>query len=278
MATSDGAIGRPAPALRPYVERYAGYRMEGYGPGIHRGLPSHTLTLGVSMADPVDMARMPDPTQAPAAMMTLLGGLHASAVTIRHDGSQYGVHLNLTPLGSRAFFGLPASELASTVVDLRDVLGREAASLPERLRELSTWELRFAALDDLLARRVREPAGPRAEVSWAWTRLLATAGEGAVADLAAEVGWSRRHLGELFRRELGLAPKLAARVLRFERACRMLQRDPRPSIADVAAICGYFDQAHLTRDWNDLCGCTPTVWMAEELPSVQDTGAERRAS
>ena len=138
----DAAIGSPHPALRPYVEQYVGYRMEGFAPGMHRGLPSHSLTLVVSLSDPVDMTRMPDPGQAPAAMTSLIGGLHSSAVNIRHDGSQYGMQLALTPLGSRALFGVPAGELASTVVDLGAVMGPEVASLPDQLRDRPTWSSR----------------------------------------------------------------------------------------------------------------------------------------
>ena len=119
---------------------------------------------------------------------------------------------------------------------------------------------------------VPEPAG---EVAWAWQRILETGGTVEVRDLAAEIGWSRRHFGERFRSELGLAPKVASRVIRFERARELLARPDRPGLADVAATCGYFDQAHLTREWRELAGCTPTTWLAEEtvvqdLPSVQD--------
>jgi AraC-like DNA-binding protein len=68
-------------------------------------------------------------------------------------------------------------------------------------------------------------------------------------------------------------------VVRFERACTMLERPPpRPGLAEVAAACGYFDQAHMSREWRQLAGCSPTTWMAEELPSVQDSGVDTRAS
>lgn len=62
---------------------------------------------------------------------------------------------------------------------------------------------------------------------------------------------------------------------RLERSRRLLDRSGRPSLADVAARCGYFDQAHLARDWNDLAGCPPSAWLsAEELPFVQDSKDE----
>ncbi len=105
------------------------------------------------------------------------------------------------------------------------------------------------------------------EVDWAWRRLVAASGAIEVRTLAEEVGWSRRHFGERFRQELGLAPKVVARVLRFEQAYGLLRQPRRPGLAELAARCGYFDQAHLTRDWRDLAGCTPTTWIREELPS-----------
>jgi AraC-like DNA-binding protein len=51
----------------------------------------------------------------------------------------------------------------------------------------------------------------------------------------------------------------------------MLQRPAhrRRGLADVAAECGFYDQAHLTREWHDLAGCTPTTWLAEEQGTVQ---------
>ena len=67
---------------------------------------------------------------------------------------------------------------------------------------------------------------------------------------------------------------MAARVVRFERARTMLEAVPSyVSTAHVAAACGYYDQAHLNREWRDLAGCTPTTWLDEELPSVQDAAA-----
>jgi AraC-like DNA-binding protein len=86
--------------------------------------------------------------------------------------------------------------------------------------------------------------------------------------LADEVGWSARHLTNRFRTELGLRPKDAARVTRFDRARRRI--GPGVRLADVAADAGYFDQAHLTREFAAFAGCSPSRWMAEEIGFVQD--------
>jgi AraC-like DNA-binding protein len=271
----DVATGRPAPRLRPYVEGYTGYRMEGFAAGIHRGLPGRHLTFIVSLGDPVDIAVMPDPRRPPAALGAFVAGLHAGPSTIAHDGNQYGISLDLTPLGARALLGLPAGELAGEVVALDALMGRGADRLADRLASEPTWAGRFDVLDGVLTEAAARRATPSAPpgVAEAWARLVTTAGAVGVGPLAAELGWSRRHLGERFRTEIGLPPKAAARVLRFERSRRLLERAGRPSLADIAGLAGYYDQAHLNREWRDLAGCTPTTWLDEELPSVQDAAA-----
>jgi len=62
--------------------------------------------------------------------------------------------------------------------------------------------------------------------------------------------------------------------MRFEVAHRLLQGPQRPGLAEVAARAGFYDQAHLHREWRELAGCTPSRWLSEELPSVHDSGAE----
>lgn len=269
---------RPRARLRSLVASYTGYRIEGSKPGTHRGLPSRHLTLIVTLDGRVDLAAMTDPRQPPTSFTTLAGGLHATPVLISHDGHQHGIQLQLTPLGGRVLLGSPAGELANTVTELSTLLGPVARELVERLRSASTWTNRFHELDAVLTRIARQRGGPVPELGWAWRRLSASHGQVAVATLAKEVGWSRRHLGERFRHEFGLTPKVAGRVMRFEVAHRLLRAPHRPCLAEIAARAGFYDQAHLHREWRDLAGCTPSRWLAEELPSVHDSGPEDGAS
>jgi AraC-like DNA-binding protein len=269
---------RPRAALLPYVAWCTGYRQAGVGPAVHRGLPSPWLTMIVTLDDPLVIARHPDPRQPASAHDFLLGGLHTAPALVTHDGRQSGIQLALTPLGARVLLGLPAAELASIDVEAADVLGRLAGEVRERVLAAPDWPGRFAVLEEVLAGRLRaaQASGspvPRPEVSYAWDRLQRSRGAVSVADLAAETGWSPRHLGEQFRAETGLSPKAGARVVRFDRARRrLLGRQAevgRVVLADLAAECGYYDQAHLARDFRDLAGCPPSVLLAEELRNVQ---------
>lgn len=283
----ESARGRPAPPLRPFVEWYAGFRQAGVAPARHRGLPSPALTFIVTLDDPLVVAAHSDPRQPPEEYTTLLGGLHTAPALITHEGRQSGIQLALTPLGARALLGMPAGQLANLDVDASAVLGRFAGELRERIGEQGTWAGRFSVLDTLLGERVRAAGGAacaRPEVGYAWRRLRDVAGTVRVSALAAETGWSQRHLNARFRAETGLSPKEAARVFRFTAARgRIAAAAVSPgraglSLADLAAECGYYDQAHLAREFRALAGCPPTQWLAEEFRNIQASAAVPRES
>jgi hypothetical protein len=157
---SEMVVGTPQARLSPLVAGYTGYRIEGAPPGVHRSLPSRHLTLIITLDGTVDLATMPDPEQPPAPFTTLIGGLHATPAVIRHDGDQHGTQLHLTPLGTRALLGLPAGELASTVIELGTLPGPVAGELLARVRSASTWTDRFLKLDQVVTRVVRQRDGP----------------------------------------------------------------------------------------------------------------------
>lgn len=273
-AVIDEHVRRGAPeGLRPFVSGYSGYRQAGLRPGTHRGLPSPALTFIVTLDDPVVITAHPDRRQSPGSYDTVLGGLHTSPAMISHDGRQSGVQLALTPLGARALLGMPAAELTNWDGEATEVLGAFAAELRERVRDRQTWAGRFAVIDELLAARAARAAREhvRPEVGHVWRRLRATHGAVPVTALAQESGCSARHLSSLLRAEVGLAPKAVARLFRFDHARRRIARAGAVPLADLAAECGYYDQAHLAREFNEMAGCPPTQWLAEEFRFVQAT-------
>ncbi|MFP3115504.1 helix-turn-helix domain-containing protein [Streptomyces koyangensis] len=266
--TAAGTGARPAPALRRYVDSYVGFDLRGLPAGVHCGPPGRALTTVISLADPLEVAAGVDDGSPVTRFGSVAGGLMCRSVAIHHDGRQQGVQVALTPLGARAVYGVPAAELAHRLVPLDELLGALAVELSDRLRSATTWAARFAVLDELLLRAVGRGGHEhrvRPEVAEAWRRLVAARGGVQVGALAAELGWSRRYLGERFRGELGLSPKTFARVLRFAHAHELAAaEDPLPW-GEVAAVSGYADQAHLVRDWREFTGRSPRAWRRGEV-------------
>jgi AraC-like DNA-binding protein len=253
--------GAPHPILRPHVRRYCGYRERTAHPIRRRELPSADVTLIFGLGPEL---RLLEPF--PARHTSFVAGLDDRSAVMEHDGEAAGVEVNLTPLGAHRLFGVSMHVLARRVVELDDVLGREGELLGERLHETPTWPGRFRILDDAIRARIADAPEPSPGVAWAWQRLLATAGRIRVGALASELGWSRKRLVVRFREEIGLPPKSLARILRFRRAVRLLERDEDRGFAEVALDCGYYDQAHLNRDFRLLAGSTPSELLARRFP------------
>jgi AraC-like DNA-binding protein len=183
-----------------------------------------------------------------------------------HHGEQAGYQLYLDLIEARRLLGVPGNELANRLVPLEDVLGSFAAELTERLADASDARLRHAIAQRLLTARLSDQPTTTPEIHHALARFRATRGAASIEGVAAEVGWSRRHLGARFREAVGLPPKALGRLIRVEHAAQRVRAgDP---LADIAYEVGYADQSHFNRDFRELVGCTPT-----QFPFVQDMSA-----
>jgi AraC-like DNA-binding protein len=174
------------------------------------------------------------------------------------------LQVRLSPVLARAVLGASA-DLGGTVVALDDLWGRDAERTQEQLRAAVSWDDRFAIAEAALARRHQASPAVDPEVAFAWQRLVTSGGRVRVEWLAGETGWSRKRLWSRFRVQIGLTPKRAAQLIRFDQAAHRLAAGE--SAALVAADSGYADQSHLHRDVMAFAGVTPTAvalapWLA----------------
>ena len=251
----------PRPELRSLLPRgYAGFT--------EATAPRH-LVLPAAASVPLVVKLLDSPHRPPQFVRG------ASGAYWEVDGECAPSYLEawLAPLAAYTLLGLPMDELGGQTVDLVDVLGAAGRRLGERLREAPTWRRRFALMDQFLLRRLEDGPQPSPEVAWAWRRLVATRGTVPIRRIAAEVGWSHKHLITRFRRQVGLRPKTAARLVRFNRVWRQLDEGRPLDWADVAREAGYADQAHLVRDFHQFTGTTPTRFQARTLPAGGDGAA-----
>ncbi|MEV6688586.1 AraC family transcriptional regulator [Streptomyces sp. NPDC051130] len=245
------------PRLRPFVHSYAGYWEAAAAPYRVRLVPTGRAVVLISLGEPfAHVRRLGETGRGSPVTGSLVAGLEDGPRVCDHPGGQEAIRLELTPLGAYRLFAVPMSELTNTVAGLCDVLGPEARMLVERLAAVGSWEARFDLLDDALVARIERGPDPAPEVGYAWRLLSRAGGAIPVGRLAAEVGWSRRHLVRRFTEQIGLTPKTSARVLRFHRAVGMLAREG-VNLTEIPAACGFYDQAHLNREFRDLAGTTP---------------------
>jgi AraC-like DNA-binding protein len=268
LGVAELATRAPHPALRAHVLRLQGYQERTAGPLRRAEPPQGAATLIVSFGPEL---RLPE---AGVRLRSFLAGPDDAFTVTEHDGEAFGLQVDLTPFAAGALFGVEPGELARSVVPLEDAPGRAAVALVERLQRAAGWDERLDAVEAVLGPRLARSAGPPAGVEWAWRRIVASGGRVTVGELAAELGWSRRHFGARFREHVGLPPKLVARIVRFRRALTLLQAG-RHGLAEIAYACGYADQAHLSREVRALAATTPTELVSRLLPDGLGVEAER---
>lgn len=197
---------------------------------------------------------------------SFLAGLHTRPTAVTGERSFACVELRLTPLGTRRLLGLPMHELADRTVALEELLPGSTL-LAEAVSGARSWDDRLDLVEAFLVRRLANSEAPPRELEWAWRELLRSGGGVRIRSLATELGWSPRRLIARFREHIGLPPKAAARVIRFDRAVAAL-RSGVPGPAEVAVACGYADQAHLSRDFRELGGISPGTFLQDAAPEA----------
>jgi AraC-like DNA-binding protein len=248
------------PALAGLVARISGYRETVRRPIRMTETASLIVPIIIGFGEPFEiaLAREPEPADR---IGSFTAGLTSGPVRVRSHGAAHCIQIDFTPLGAHRFFGRPMHELAGRMVHLEDLGDRLLTGLRERLGAERSWRRRFdlaerACLARLAGSRLSGP------VAWAYGQIVASGGRARVATIATRLEWSRKHLAARFHEEVGLPPKTLARIARFTRAQAMAAAGGGEGWADVAAACGYADQAHLVREFAALAGATPGAWQA----------------
>ncbi|MFI1655549.1 helix-turn-helix domain-containing protein [Streptomyces sp. NPDC020472] len=250
--------GRPDARLGPGIGTYRGFRSTAGVPQERLVVPSGRVSLLIGFGGELRV-------RGAAGRTSLVSGLHNRARVLGHGGDVHGVELALAPWAARRFLGgTPLAELTDVLADPVDVLGDRARRLGEALADAPGWAERFALLDETLLRWAAEADGagvPSPAVLEAWRLLERSAGALQIREVAAATGFSLRHLERRFREQIGLGPKRLARILRLNRAIRLLRAGGRP--AETAARCGYYDQAHLGVEFKAMTGMPPGRFLAD---------------
>lgn len=193
----------------------------------------------------------------------------AGAMTRTHEfhlpSGQVTIGLRFRPGMASAMLRVPADQLTDQTISLDDLLGNRVRYLRERLANARTIEEHVAIIQQFAP-----SSSAITPAQKAITALVASCGDLRIEDLAAMANLSARQ----FRRQCltltGLTPKRLARVLRFQAAMAHARAASRPDWARLAAECGYYDQAHLIRDFTELAGQTPAQhWDERTLISAQ---------
>ncbi|MEO3385620.1 AraC family transcriptional regulator [Mesorhizobium sp. CAU 1741] len=222
---------------------------------------SLVVPLLIGFSDPFEIALGRAPTRDDG-FHSFTAGLCLAPANIISAGACSCLEITLTPRGARRFFGMPMSELTERMVGLGDLGDKSLDRLRHQLGEEDDWDRRLELAEAFLQARLGMPSARPSPTGWAYDRIVASAGRATIGNLADHLGWSRKHLASRFHDEFGLPPKQVARIARFMNAQRLASGGEENGWAEIAAACGYADQAHLTREFRAFSGTTPSAWLS----------------
>ncbi|MFB7123199.1 helix-turn-helix domain-containing protein [Kitasatospora sp. NPDC056273] len=281
-------LGAPAAPLRGYVLGYRGYRLALRQPLRRLEVPTDVVTVALAFEGTMSLTDAVSPAAA-ASFGSVAAGLRRTATVAEHAGALHGLAVSLTPQGAFRAFGPLAGELGGHWAEAGDVLGPRLRALTDRLAHAPSWPARFAMLDGYFGALFAYGPDWDPSVHWVWRQLRHSHGLVPIGTLVEGTGWSRRRLELRFREHLGLAPKQAAGILRLQRTLNALTAHEdhpsedhrsgyRPTGADLATRCGYYDQSHLDRTFRAMVGCSPRAFLAARRTAAALPGPAERVT
>jgi AraC-like DNA-binding protein len=184
------------------------------------------------------------------------------------------VGIQFSPAGAYAVLRQPLHDLTALDVDLEALLGSAAAELAESCHEAPTTDACLTAARQWILGRLRVQHCVDEPVAWVADQIRQRHGDVSIATLRDRVGLTKSRLASTFREQMGVTPKLYARIHRFRRVVTRL-REPSASLGALAVESGYYDQSHLTTEFRELSGLTPGEYLTSTRYSVGNNVAER---
>ena len=236
----------PTAALAPFVENLWAAETRTGVSRAERILPSGTTELVVDLRDDRRGA--------------LVCGAGTKPFVMQRAARESFVGVHFRPGGAAALLGVAGHELRDARVPLGDLWGPAAGRLRERLIDAPPGRARMHVLESALLERRSHPGLFHPGVSHAVAALARDAAR-PIAELTAQAGLSPRHFIARFAAQTGLTPKRFARVRRFQSAIARADSAVRRGWAHVALDCGYYDQAHLARDFQEFAALAPGMYL-----------------
>ena len=228
---------------------------------VHRIVPDGRAQLILNLGRPYEACADGVWTRQPQCFLI---GQITGPLMLRSSGAVRMIGLTFHPHTAGRLLNVPIGELTDKAVSVDDI----SRDLHRLVQEIETPD-QAGALDGMvlsLAKRAgREDgvlAGAVGEVESGGTLL-------SVEEIARQAGLSARQFERRFRQAVGIPPKLFSRMQRFQRVFAALE-GARTGWADAAIRCGYYDQAHLIRDFREFAGKPPAVLLSEESDLARD--------
>jgi AraC-like DNA-binding protein len=251
-------ISRPALGLQQFVRYYTTRKMKIAGtPLVHPIAARAVPVIAFDFGDLVDAFYHGPSAILKSPKVVVVGPQTHRRIDLHLQGALESFTIMFQPDGLYRLFSIPMYEFVNEDFDGHAVLGAFISQIHQRLSECASFEERICIVNAALLRRA--PAALAYDgISSAANRILVGGSRVPIASFAGEAGLSTRQFERKFIEQVGMRPKLFARIARFEAALDYKAHFVARSWTDVAHRFGYYDQMHMVHDFTEFTGETPT--------------------
>ncbi|WP_146151369.1 helix-turn-helix domain-containing protein [Chitinophaga niastensis] len=168
-------------------------------------------------------------------------------------------------------FNIPMCHLSDHLLHSDDLIGKNVQFLQEQLEEAGNMEEMTSAADQyfLTALLKNKAKNTVDNITAAANTILRHHDTVNIKALAQQVNMSLRGFEQHFAEQVGITPRLFARVVRFNKVLLLKTMHPHKNWTDIAHSCGYFDQMHLVKDFKVFSGHSPRSFL-QQLPPPRE--------
>ena len=196
--------------------------------------------------------------------LSIVAGQMRSCAMIGPTGAIDLFGVRFTHAGAAPFFSFPLNELTGRIIDLKMVLGAEATQTEEKLNDARTLKQRVDIIESALLRLLSQNTGVDVIVENASRMIVENMGLAGIDEVTGTLGVNERTLERRFQQKFGLSPKRFSRIIRFQNFLNAARTEDSRGILDTALSFGYYDQAHLIREFREFSGKTPLAFFGCE--------------
>lgn len=249
----------PKPPLSRFVELM--WTVQGESAGRReKVLPNGSIELIINLGSHHKVLSKVDHQQFEVYRESWIAGMQEDYITIEALRESDLIGIRFRPGGAHAFLHFPVSEITNRVIECDLVFGALMSEMRERLLDAKGFERRMSIIEDFLLRQI-DPTASDPLIDYAVRELRKD--DRQIRKLSRDIGFSHKHLINRFRQVTGMSPKLLQRIFRFQSVISLVKNQPSVNWTEVAHQCGYYDQAHMIREFHLFSDANPSHYLRQ---------------